>query len=450
MTNNQKKGRDNLLELSPGLRQAVQATLNIAIHETGETRAMAAAKQVASDAMDVHVKPSRSTLNSTDAATARGRAASTRRRRAWLGMALAASVALAAFALPEVFTNHAFAEVQKAIAGLSSITFRATPVPDESIRSKVTITESRKARVEMDGGKIIVADIAAGKSVLVDPANKSAIIFSGLQTEPSIDFFRVLRDIKSDSVKKIAAKKIGGQSFPGFRFGDATLTYRLWVDPATKLPVYGESGAEGGPTDLQMDEFVFNAPTSADAFKIVAPEGYAVTKRTVPPAGSLLASKQLTLTPLKGLGAVEFGMTQQEIVGAFGNAQETQTIDQTGGTLLLYDHLGVRLTLNPAGQLDDITCNVNNEGLAPLAATFGGTTDKGIAMTASGGEIIEAYGKPDYDREHRSKAADGKSQVTHRILGYFKLGLEFRLQNDSLTYLSAGKSTNPKCYPTQE
>lgn len=99
------------------------------------------------------------------------------------------------------------------------------------------------------------------------------------------------------------------------------------------------------------------------------------------------------IVPLQGVGLIDFGMYKEEVIGLLGEPGR----DEGGGIVLYYlQSRGLSLMFNYRGGVREIHCwSKEYPEAPPKLVTFQGKTDKGIAMDATRGEIIAAYGQPD-------------------------------------------------------
>lgn len=120
------------------------------------------------------------------------------------------------------------------------------------------------------------------------------------------------------------------------------------------------------------------------------------SKQARSPASSKIVGQNLIINPLEGVGAVKFGMSEEEIVKCLGKPDR---IEGRKKECLNYSaSLGLSLLVHRAQGLKLIDCwsseaerfDVWNGG-----GTFGGATKEGIKIGATQKEIEAIYGKPD-------------------------------------------------------
>jgi len=99
---------------------------------------------------------------------------------------------------------------------------------------------------------------------------------------------------------------------------------------------------------------------------------------------------EFDIVPLEGVGPIDFGMSQEQVIELWGQPKESQVVAlyyfQKGVTVLLDFRVGVR----------EIHCwSKEYPDAPPELATFPGKTDKAITMGTAKEDVIAAYGEPD-------------------------------------------------------
>ena len=315
-------------------------------------------------------------------------------------------------------------------------------------------------RFEQADGSYAITDFARHKSLLVDPAKKSARVFEGLNAPGGAmvqSFYDLFRSIAAKPVKTLPSRLIGGKMAVGFvvrnpmegapglpKSPEAEIT--VWVDPETKLPLRIDTVTrEDGVTSTQiMSGIVFDRPLDPALFVLTPPEGYKVETFGVAELQPEPAAKdkdkgvaaEVVATPLVGLGEVKFGMKADDVIRLLGKPDKTFSPNKDY-TLLEYYSRGFSIhTTTPRGVMM-IMC-YTGKFWAFKVRDFAGRTDKGIKMGASRADIEKAYGKPSSVREATYKDMFGDrtakpDKKTGQVdLTYDDLQLSFSLHDDAL------------------
>jgi hypothetical protein len=138
------------------------------------------------------------------------------------------------------------------------------------------------------------------------------------------------------------------------------------------------------------------------------------------------AVEELIVEPLVGIGAVQFGMSKDEIIEHFG--QPDKLTARAEGTKLNYvASKGLGFEVDSELGLQKIQCwSKNWPTELPFAVmTFTGRTKEGIGISSTQEQIVTAYGEPDRTSTDSNK---GIIQGLH----YDKLQIEFALWQDKL------------------
>ena len=330
----------------------------------------------------------------------------------------------------------AFADVQQALNQVRSVTFDATSrLPgQEAVKSRVLVLGAERVRVEFPDGDYLVFDSAGAKLLHVRPQEKRAVVTTGLSSPeegPAANIHETLRTMRARAEKPLPGKTIDGIAAQGLLISADHKKMRVWIDPATELPLHIEATyrrPDGTEFVETASNFVFDKPLDESLFRLDPPPGYAVENRTLP-GSSAEAAAQLVVTPKVGLGPVRFGMTSEEVIESLGRPDDTQS-SRDGGMTLRYDSRGFWIGLGPEGKLRQIDCHAHPDEAAPVARTFAGKTAEGIAMGASRNDISRAYGPP--NSEHQNDTQFGQ----HTRMDYWDLGLTFLLRDDALEEIS--------------
>ena len=138
-------------------------------------------------------------------------------------------------------------------------------------------------------------------------------------------------------------------------------------------------------------------------------------------AGEEESHAELILEPLVGIGPIQFGMTNDQIIEHFG--QPDRIFEGQVTKLHYVPSRGLNFAVDAELGLQEIGCW--SEGMLPSrVTTFTGKTKEGIGIEASEEEIVAAYGQPD----RTSTGSRGIIQNLH----YEKLSAKFSIKEDKL------------------
>lgn len=136
------------------------------------------------------------------------------------------------------------------------------------------------------------------------------------------------------------------------------------------------------------------------------------------------ARDELIIEPLVGIGSVQFGMSESEIIEHFGRPDKVMA----EGTKLNYvSSKGLSFTVDSELGLQKIQCWSENwpTKLPFDVTTFAGRTKEGIGIGSTREQIVAAYGQPD-----RTGTDANKGVIQN--LEYDKLRIKFSLWQDKL------------------
>lgn len=134
-------------------------------------------------------------------------------------------------------------------------------------------------RTETAGQVSTIIDVSAGKELVLEPAQKTAMLLDikGLSSTPAEeDMTEQFRDLGNGQGEPIEDRTIGGVTAKGFRVSFGARTVDVWADPATKEPILVEMPLElGGKTvQVELRDIEFDLPLSEDLFSTAPPSGY--------------------------------------------------------------------------------------------------------------------------------------------------------------------------------
>lgn len=369
-----------------------------------------------------------------------------RRRRPWPWKRLAAAaVVLAALAslvwvLPSLSPVHAsFAEVQQALKATGTMTCRQiTKVkgkPDETVR--LSMRADSLLRVDMNDGSYSILDSVKFRSLHVDPKERRARLIEGANL-PHINFHDFIKNLPKDaSARALPNKQLDGKVVLGFTVKVQAgklpqVEFTVWADPATRLPVRIEmehTGEQGG--SMVIDSIVYGAELPATLFSFTPPAGFTLAtmgtpELPAPPADPRL--KDLVLTPLAGIGPVQFGMDRAAVEKLLGKPDTANELRAGTYVDLHYGSRGFYLGVSQKLGVVVITCT-SQEVMVTRGRDFSGKTDKGIALGATVADIVSAYGEPNTKTTNQGST----------YLSYSRLQAHFTLFGDKLVQITISR-----------
>jgi outer membrane lipoprotein-sorting protein len=379
------------------------------------------------------------------------------------GMLIAGGVAaVATLLIPrESSANVTLAEVQATVGRTRTLTCtmtdqRSAPDKNESELHRLLTLGPSLVRIENADRTYTITDFEHRKSLLVDPRHKSARILEGMAGPTNLqafDFYRLFRTIAADPLKTLPPREIAGKPAVGFVVrhpllgGDLPKTdgpapeVTVWVDPQTKLPLRIEMTAREGSVTVSevFSEIAFDRPLDPALFDLNPPAGYRVETFGVAqlrPKPAAQEAAELVVTPLEGIGPVEFGMKADEVIERLGPPDK---LDESvkDRSLLEYYSRGFSIHAHARRGVLMIMC-YTGKIFAFKVRDFAGRTDKGIRMGAGRAAIEKAYGRPSSVRGATpgdrlgGRTAKPDEKIGQVDLSYDALRLSFSLHDDAL------------------
>lgn len=334
----------------------------------------------------------------------------------------------------------AFAAMLKEVEAAK--TFRGKIVTDND-SGTLTVSGSRSRFVSPDGKSEVLSDSSQGVLLQIDHRHKMAYHLPPNSSIFMLDVVGVLRKLASSASRPIedyvspeGARYVGmaGQSKwgPDPR-NEMAVDIQVWTKPGSLLPA--RMTIRGGPDQdeiLLVDEMEFDIPLDDTTFDLTIPEGYRVVgnQELKTPATAEEASR-LVLKPGRGVGAVKFGMSREEIIAVMGEPEIVMH-----GIYLSYPSVGLQFIL--AGRKPNRLGNiiVNPSDAANLKRhDFPGQTEKGIKIGSTREEVIDAYGEPDPPRD------DVPRHPVIQMLHYSSLYVTFNLLDGKVVQIFMNEPT---------
>jgi outer membrane lipoprotein-sorting protein len=141
-------------------------------------------------------------------------------------------------------------------------------------------------------GPVIIQDVESGKTLVLDPALKTALLMEGKSPEgahappndPAVAFTTGLRNLVDKTGKSIGKRQIGGVEAQGYRVTIETgQELTIWADLKTRQPVridvttkLGEQTQQSSISDIDL-----NPKLDDSLFSLEPPQGYALQKASL-------------------------------------------------------------------------------------------------------------------------------------------------------------------------
>ena len=183
-------------------------------------------------------------------------------------------------------SSIAFGDILENIEKAKTLAWKTTLVT-EGQNPRITRTmvlEPYYMRVELEDGTVWILDRSQGKTLILDPSRKIAVISSTAKTSPDIleicNTFENFKNMEGFLVEEVGQQQIDGKSSIGFRLTkeDESQQIMVWADIETELPILIETTI----TDTQSShvfqsitsDIVFGVELDEVLFNIEPPEGY--------------------------------------------------------------------------------------------------------------------------------------------------------------------------------
>ncbi len=185
----------------------------------------------------------------------------------------------------------AFADVIEHVRSARTLTYNLTVQLDEKPAVTVPTMRMEPGRIRqiMPGGGIMIMDMAQGKSLVLDPNEKKAILMRitgqpQMTDQMSGGFIEELRNLRDGSEEMLGKQEINGQDAVGFQVHNGDLNWTIWADAQTGLPIHIQIQMEGGmfgEGTATMTDFKFDVDLDESLFSLTPPEGYTLEEMQV-------------------------------------------------------------------------------------------------------------------------------------------------------------------------
>ncbi len=174
-----------------------------------------------------------------------------------------------------------------------------------------------------------------GKRLEVNPDDKTAVVFAHHQLTDPHDVVEQLRTLISRS-KSCFLRQTHDRWRVVCRLSNRTADGKLCLSgyhPRPKLPMRVERIAEikeaaNSPlvSTETFEDIIFDEPLNDELFSLVPPAGYAVTESGKPRASlAEVFREKLMIVPKVGIGPLQFGMSEDEVLELLGKPDEVIT-----------------------------------------------------------------------------------------------------------------------------
>ncbi len=180
-------------------------------------------------------------------------------------------------------SSIAFADILKNIQNAKTLSWKTTFITKGQTPkiTRIMVLEPYNMRVELEDGKVWILDHSKGKTLVLEPSRKLAVVSSTAKTSMDVyNTFKNFQNMEGFLVEEVGQKQIDGKSSIGFRLTkeDKGQEIMVWVDLETELPILIEETR----TDAQSshvfqaitNDIVFDVEIDDALFNIEPPEGY--------------------------------------------------------------------------------------------------------------------------------------------------------------------------------
>jgi hypothetical protein len=115
----------------------------------------------------------------------------------------------------------------------------------------------------------------------------------------------------------------------------------------------------------------------------------------------------IVVEPNQSVGAIEAGMTVQQVIAKLGEPQRRTA------NALEYTHLGFAVMPGPDGVVQVVMCGDVTGINGPFTKVFTGRTKEGIGMNSTREQVLKAYGEP----TEAKKMVGGLESLQYQGLG---------------------------------
>ena len=326
--------------------------------------------------------------------------------------------------------SRIFAQVVDSVAKKKSVQFRLKTFSGDRETSSFLVSFVSPNLIRAEGTEQIhILDGSKSKMMSLILSQQKGVI------RPIYDYASVSRrvmgpyqqlfELKMPADVEVTEEVIEGQKVLKFLMSFDGGNAVVLVDADTHLPFQMEidrgEDSKGNPISDVIDQFVFDKVIDPAMFAIETPAGFVVDEMKAVPLKT--STESFVVSPDRGLGPAQFGMSTAEVIAIFGQPDSIVTTEATvvvvdddgpnpvpdvspGGNTrrvpanprfkydeLQYDSRGFRLTVSSKDGLTRIQC-FDALVVSPNSRKFLGKTPEGISIGSSWDEVLAVYGKP--------------------------------------------------------
>ncbi len=179
-------------------------------------------------------------------------------------------------------SSMAFADILTNIQNAKTLSWKTTiTVKGQSPKvTHIMALEPYNMRVEFEDGKVWILDHSIGKTLVLEPNRKLAVVSSTVKKHLDIyNTFKNFQNTEGFVVEEIGQKQIDGKSSIGFRLTkkDKSQEIMVWAELETKRPILIEQTTTDGQSRIFhtiTNEIVFDVELDEALFNIEPPERY--------------------------------------------------------------------------------------------------------------------------------------------------------------------------------
>ncbi len=193
--------------------------------------------------------------------------------------------------------NTVLGQVQDALKKVRTASYTVTNATDgqPAMIWKVKLMGEHSCRVEQAGGVYLLFDVKGKKIMEVNPRESKVRITENLPVPDSYNVLAQLSNLEASAANdqpRLPNRVIGGMQATGFVVDTRGDQLKVWVDPATNLPLLIERLRGNSSATEQWTDFRFNESFDASEFSLDVPVGFVVEfRRAVQPDGAAHTTK---------------------------------------------------------------------------------------------------------------------------------------------------------------
>ncbi len=193
---------------------------------------------------------------------------------------------------PPASATTEFAEVARKLQDAHTLTFRQimkiAGQDAQTVRISYMVPGLLRSEGEADGGPIAIVDIPHGKSLIVNPADKSALLLEEppnqgrpRKLDPAASMIEEMRQLAQKIGEPAGEKTIGDVRARGFRVKEQGQDMTVWIDPQKRLPLLVDVTGRVAGLEFQMTlaDIRLDPKLDENFFVLDPPPGYAVRRK---------------------------------------------------------------------------------------------------------------------------------------------------------------------------